>query len=91
MVWNGKKYSPESKQKIRNGTLRGFSKIDGVKYANKVFHWKNKITGREEFCNPYDLYTKYNLDKGNLSHVCSNKCRSHKGWVIVSEPCFAFQ
>jgi group I intron endonuclease len=85
----GKCHNKKIREKIRTNSIIGLlSKQKNIQsYANTKYHWYNKITNQVEFCTQYDLYTKYNLDKGNVGHVVKKKIPSCKGWCINSYYC----
>lgn len=68
-----------SKKKIRDNSIKG-NKF--ALYANIIYSWYNKLTKEKISCTQYDLYTKYNLDRGNLSGVRNGKIPSCKGWRL---------
>ena len=88
----GVKQSQETIAKRRQKLIGRTAWNKGKNYyieANKVSRLKTIFTfmhtnGTIEKCTKYEMQKKYNLDQGGLSRLCSKKCKSLKGWVLVS-------
>ena len=75
-----------SQDRVKNGThhlLGGQKGHTNSRYDNKKYLFENKQLGITEFVTQYDLYTKYDLDQGNINRLVQGKHQSIKGWSIV--------
>lgn len=56
-------------------------------YDHRIFTFEHK-DGRVEICTPYQLRTKYALNKGNLTTVINHpdKAKSISGWRVITRP-----
>lgn len=92
----GKTHSEEHKQLLREKskqfrhteTAKLKIKLANIgskspRYNHKVFTFQNNNLNIIENCTMYDLTTKYNLNRGNVSNLVHGKIKSTKGWFLA--------
>ena len=74
----GKRYSEEDKKK-RSNKLTGVNHPNYIATQYQFIH----VSGLTETCTIYDLYTKYNLPKGNVYRMMWRERKSVLGWKLT--------
>jgi group I intron endonuclease len=78
----GKKHNIESRKKMSESLkIRQFGE-NNPSYDSTKYNWINTVLNIEEYCTQYELYKKYNLNRGNVNAILRKKAKSHKGWGL---------